>query len=96
MDKTRTPVPWLRGSLALLLSLFVMAVALPNAGRVVIDRTKSPQTAHIEGRLLQSVIIVVLALLPVVCIGFLGRRWAAAEVVGWVMLSVLVVGAFTK
>lgn len=96
MDKTRTPIPWLRGSLALLLALFVIAVALPNSGRVVIDRTTLPQTAHIEGRVSESVIIVVLALSPVVCIVFLGRRWRVAEGVGWIILSLLVVGALTK
>jgi hypothetical protein len=73
-----------------------MAIALPNAGKVVIDRTASPQTAHIEGRFTQGAIIVVLALLPVVCIAFLGRRWVAAEVIGWLILSVLVIGAFAK
>ncbi len=79
----------------MLLALFVMAVALPNAGKIVIDPT-SPATPRVEGRLSQGVIIVVLALLPVVCIVFLGRRKLIVEIVGWIFLLYLVSGTFLK
>jgi hypothetical protein len=96
MDKVRSPIPWIRGSFALFLALLVMAVAIPNTGKIIIDRTTSPPTTHIEGRFMQSAIIVVIALLPVVCISFLDRRWIAAEVLGWLMLCYLVIGMFLK
>jgi hypothetical protein len=96
MHKVRSPNPWNRGSYALFLSLLVMSVAIPKTGKINNDRTTSPPTTHIEGRFMQSAIIVVIALLPVVCISFLGRRRIAAEVLGWVMLCYLVIGMFLK
>jgi len=80
----------------MLLALFVMAVALPNAGRVVVDHTTSPPTPHVESLFTQGAVIVALALLPVLCILFAGRRWLFAEVAGWVFLLLLVAVAFTK
>jgi hypothetical protein len=94
MDSARSSIPWLRGSFALLLGLFVVAVALPNAGKVVIDHTTSPPTPRVEGLVTMSFIIVALGVLPAACIFFLGRRWIFAEVIGWLLLAYLVFGIF--
>ena len=92
MEKIRAPFPWLRGGAAILVALLVVAIGLPNAGRVVIDPA-SPQTAHVEGRVRDSLIIIGMAVLPLVGILFLGRRWWFIEAIGWVLLLLLFVGA---
>ena len=80
----------------MILALFVMAVALPNAGKVVVDHTSSPPTPHVERLFTQGAVIVAPALLPVLCILFVGRRWLLAEVAGWLVLLLLVAVAVTK
>jgi hypothetical protein len=92
MEKGRAPFPWLRGSAALLVALLVIAIGLPNAGRVVVDPA-TPQTAHIEGRVRDSLIIIAMAVLPLFFILFLGRRWWFLEAIGWFLLVFLFVGA---
>jgi len=96
MDKLQAPIPWLRGSVATILAFLVMAVALPNAGRVVVDHTTTPPTPHVEHLFTQGALIVALALLPVLCILFVGLRWLFAELAGWLVLLLLVVVAITK
>ena len=80
----------------MILALLVMSVALPNAGKVVVDHTTSPARPHVERLFTQCAVIVALALLPVVSILFVGRRWLFAEVAGWLVLLLLVVVAVTK
>ena len=96
MSKVPTSVPWFRGGIALLLALLVVAATLPDTGKIVMDNTTSPPTLHIEGRFIHSVIIIAIALLPVACIFCLGRRWLAAEVIGWMVLSYLVIATFMR
>jgi len=62
MAKILAPFPWIRGSVALLVTLFVLVIALPRAGKVVTDHTTSPPTTHVEGEALQSIIMVVVSL----------------------------------
>jgi hypothetical protein len=92
MQKVRAPSLWLRGSAAVLMALLVVAIALPNAGRVVIDHS-APQGGHIEGRVRDSIVIIGITLLPLACILFIGRRWWVVEAVGWTLLLLLFVGA---
>jgi len=96
MEKLLAPIPWRRGCLAMILALFVMVVALPNAGKVVVDHTTTPPTLHVEGFFTQGAVIVALALFPVLCILFIGRRWLFAEVAGWLVLLLLVAVAVTN
>lgn len=80
----------------MLLALFVIAVFLPNVGRIVIGRSVTPQIAHVEGQFVQSLLVIGVSILPVLCIFFLARRWPAAEVIAWLVLATLVVGVFVK
>jgi hypothetical protein len=93
MAKTLEPFPWRRGSFALLVTLFLLLIAVPRAGKPVTDRTTTPPTTRVEGRALQAITAVVVCL-PLPCILFLGRRWPSFEVVGWVVLAFFFVGAF--
>jgi hypothetical protein len=93
MAKVLAPFPWVRGSFALLATLFVLVVAVPRAAKPVRDYTTSPPTTHVEGQVLQ-VVIAVVVFLPLVCILFLGRRRPIFEVIGWALLALFLLGSF--
>jgi hypothetical protein len=87
---------WGRGSLAVLLSILFLGIVLPNTGRVVLDHTTTPPTAHIVGRVRDSFILIGMVTVPLVCILLGMFRWPRIEIIGWVLLVVLVGLAFTK
>jgi hypothetical protein len=86
---------WGRGTLAVLLALLFLGIGLPNTGRVVIDNTTTPPTTHIVGRARDSLILIGMVAVPCACIVFGMFRRSTVETVGWVLLIVLAVLAFT-
>ena len=93
MQQSAAPFPWRRGSVALLVTLFLLIIAIPRAVKPVSDRSTSPPTTHFEFGLLPALGVIALCV-PLVCILFLGRSWPSFETVGWILLAVIFVGAF--
>lgn len=87
---------WARVALAVLLAFLFLGVVLPNTGRVVIDQTTTPPTAHIVDRGSDCLIVIGMVTVPFVCILFGMFRRREVETFGWLLLVVLVVFAFTK
>jgi hypothetical protein len=87
MEKTRSPIPWLSGSLATLVALFIVAATLPNTGRVVFDRAFSPPRIYVQPQPWVVCYILALTFIPVLCIFILGRRWISFQWFGWAVLA---------
>jgi hypothetical protein len=87
MEKTRRPIPWVSGSLATVVALFIVAATLPNTSRVVVDRTFSPVHNHIQAQPWVVCYILALTFVPVLCIFILSRRWVFFEWFGWIILA---------
>jgi hypothetical protein len=96
MEKTRRPVPWLSGGLAVLAALFIMAVMFPNTGKVVVDHSVSPPESRIEAQPALVCQIAVVALLPAVCIFTLGRRWILFDWLAWIFHAMMLAGVFLR
>src|SRR5262245_43110252 len=91
---------WGRSGLAAFLAFFFLAVVLPNAGRVVIDRSTEPPKTHIVWVTPASVSFCAMAVIPVCCVlaGAFSRR-RTMETIGWVLLVgvlVLMIISYTK
>jgi hypothetical protein len=93
-QKTLRPVPWLSGCLATLVALLIVAVALPNTDRAMVDNTVSPPRAYIQPQPWVVCYVLVIAFLPVLCIFILGRRWFFFELLGWIVLIFVLAGMF--
>jgi hypothetical protein len=91
MEKSRRPIPWLSGSLAMLVALVIVGVAYPNIGRFVVDRSTSPPRTYLEPQPMLLLGILCATFAPVLCIFILGRRWWWAEMLGWLVLAFLFV-----
>jgi hypothetical protein len=86
---------WTRAVLAAILAALVVAIALPSAGRVVIDSSTTPPTHHAVWGVREYLPSVGLALFSLACI-YVGmwKRWSF-EIVGWTLLLVFIfVGMF--
>jgi hypothetical protein len=94
MGKTRNPVPWLSGGLATLVALLIVAVTLPNTGKIIVDNTVSPARIHVDRQPWAVCSILALTFLPVLCIFILGRRWIVFDWLGWIVLALLLAGVF--
>jgi hypothetical protein len=94
MEKTRRLIPWLSGSLATLVALFIVAATLPNTGRVIIDRAFSPPSIYIQPQPWVVCYILALTFVPVLCIFILGRRWVFFQWFGWIILACVLVSMF--
>ena len=82
--------------LACFLVLLILSVNLPNAGKVVIDHTTTPATAHIVGRLQDSLVLIGLVGVPFAMIlgSFFRLSWLAIP--DWILLASLFIMAFMK
>jgi len=80
MEKSRTRVPWISGSLALLIGLLFAAVSIPN----------------FPPRPVPYLWIFAAALLPALCIFTLARRWILFEWLAWIFLSLLLAAIFVR
>jgi hypothetical protein len=89
MDKTRRPIPWLSGGLATLVALLIVAVALPNTDRAVVDHSVNPPRFYIQPQPWVVCYIIALTFIPVLCIFTLGRRWTFFQWFGWAILAFL-------
>jgi hypothetical protein len=79
-----------RGALAILLALFVIAVAIPNAGHIVVHPTVSPATVF-ESSFHDRLMVCFGPVLPLTCI-FVGMfRRPMLEHIGWGLLIIFVV-----
>ena len=88
-DSKRSWWWWTRGVLAALLAALLVGVALPSAGRNVVDGPG----AHAVWGIRECLPPVGIALVSLACI-FTGmwKRWAF-EIVGWVILVVFILAA---
>jgi hypothetical protein len=83
---------WTRGVVAVLLAVFLVAVALPSAGRMVVDASTSPPTHRAVWGFWECVSSVGPAAVSLACIFVsMWRRWDF-EIIGWVLLVVLILG----
>jgi hypothetical protein len=87
MEKTHRPIPWFSGGLATLVAFFVVAVALPNVPRLVVDFTVNPPHRYFRTDPSEVCFILVTAFAPVLCIFILGRRWIIFDWLGWFVLA---------
>jgi hypothetical protein len=79
-----------RGTIAILLALFVIAVWIPNAGHFVVHSTISPKTVF-ESSFHDRLLVCFWPVLPLTCI-FVGMfRRPMLEYVGWGLLIILVI-----
>ena len=95
MEKPRRPIPWLSGSLATLVALFIVGAILPNTGRVVVDHAFSPPRIYVQPQPWAVCGILALTFLPVLCIFILGRRWIFFDWLGWIVLAFLLSSMFS-
>jgi hypothetical protein len=91
MKKTRRPIPWVSGSVATVVALFIVAATLPNTDRVVTDRTFSPAHIYLQPQPWVVCYILALIFVPVSCIFILSRRWVFFEWFGWIILACVLV-----
>jgi hypothetical protein len=83
---------WTRGVVAVLLAVLLVAVALPSAGRMVVDASTSPPTPRAVWGFWQCFASVGPAAASLACIFVsMWRRWDS-EIIGWVLLVVLILG----
>ena len=88
--------PWLRFFFALLGSLFITTVGLPNTPQAVVDNSTNPPTVHIETSSLNIAIVLALGLIPLACVAVGIRRWVGLEIAGWLLLVALVVAIVAR
>ena len=96
MDKTRSPIPWLRGSLATFVALLIVAAILPNTDRAVVDHSFNPPHVYLQPQPWVVCYILALTFIPVVCIFILSRRWRFFEWLGWGLLALLIVSMMAR
>jgi uncharacterized membrane protein YhaH (DUF805 family) len=89
MKKALRPIPWFSGGLATLAALLIVAIALPNMGKVIVDNSVSPPHVYAQSDPLASVVFSLVAFLPVLSIFILGRRWIFFDRLGWFVLVCL-------
>jgi len=84
---------WTRGVLAVFLATLLVAIALPSAGRIVVDHGSGAPGRHVVWGLRECFPRVGLALISLACI-FLGmwKRWDF-EIVGWAILVVFILAS---
>jgi hypothetical protein len=78
MEKTRRPIPWLSGGLALLAGFLFVAITEPNFAPHPVPTFR-----------LYSV-----AFLPGLCIFTLGRRWILFDWLAWIFLAFVLASIF--
>lgn len=96
MEKTARPIPWFSGGLAALVALLILAITLPNTGKVVVDHSVSPPRVYTQPLPVVVWPLLSLTVLSVLCIVIPGRRWIFFDWLGWFILAVLLVGAFMR
>jgi hypothetical protein len=88
---------WAHCAMALFTALLLLAMVLPNAGRVVVDHTTPPPTPHIVGRLHDSLVLICIAGVPLLLIimgVFFRRSWLVIP--GWILMAALMALVLTR
>jgi hypothetical protein len=88
MKKSMSKNAWIRVTIASLFAFLLLAILIPNTGRIIVDHSTTPTTFIIKDRPQQIAGIVAILLVPLVCIYFGTRdRLRFLEFVGWVLMA---------
>jgi hypothetical protein len=92
-DSSRSWWWWTRGALAVALAGLLVAIALPSAGRLVVDRSAVPAVRHVVWGVRECLPSIGLAVFSLACI-FVGmwKCWDF-EIVGWAILLVFILAS---
>jgi hypothetical protein len=93
---TRRPVPWLSGSFATLVALFIVAATLPNTDRAIVDHASNPPRIYVQSQPWIVCYILAITFVPVLCILILSRRWIFFEWFGWIILASVLVSMVAR
>ena len=88
---------WAHCAVALFVALLLLAMVLPNTGRIVVDHTTMPPTPHIVGRLHGSLVLIGIAAVPLLLIimgVFFRRSWLVIP--GWILMAALMALVLTR
>jgi len=92
-DSNRSWWWWTRGVLAFILAALLVAIAVPSAGRIVVDHSAAPPVRHVVWGVRECLPSVGLALFSLACILVgMWKRWAF-EIVGWAILVVFILAS---
>jgi len=96
MENSKSRIGRRRVAGALLLSFLFLFILIPNTGRIVVDRSTTPETYTITERPQQIAMLVALLLVPLACIYFGAGRFRFVEFIGWALLVGLFIMATLK
>lgn len=87
---------WRHCVVAVFVALLFLGIVLPNTGRVVVDHTTTPPTAHIVDRVRDSLIAIGMAVVALALVIIGTFRHSQMAIPGWILLAVLVMIAMMK
>ena len=98
MENTKPKSGWVRGTVALLLAFFDLAILIPSMGRIVVDHSTKPATLTVTELPQQIAILAAILLTGLAGIYFGARhlRFCWLEPVGWIILAAILIMAMNE
>jgi len=89
--QVRRPIPWISGSLATLVAIWVVSQRIPKTGQVIFGDGNPPTDAYFQPEPWKVSYILAIAFIPVLSIFILGQRGKLFEWLSWAVLVVLLI-----